>query len=310
MRRRTDAYSGARDIESEDMRELRIIDHMEQLSGKNPEGVVEGIGDDAAVIDPGGKEYLLWAQDMIADGTHFRAGRDAYASIGRKAVAVNISDIAAMGGIPRYISVSLGIPSGTGSRAVKAICGGITDTCAEHGMKVLGGDTVRCSRLVIDISIIGSVAKNGLRRRSGASAGEAVIITGPVRNGRKRHLDPRPRLEESIFLSGRKVTSMIDVSDGIGPDLIRVCRASGTGCRLYTENIPLEKGLSLEDALYYGESFELMFTMNKKDADEIVRNKAPYGFYLIGEMTDSVNRYEMTRNGTVSGNLEFRGFEH
>jgi len=135
------------------MKELQIINNIKKRTGEPPKGVKVGIGDDCAVLDYSKDKYLLWASDMLLEGTHFILKKASYKQIGRKAAAVNISDIAAMGGVPKYITVSLGIPPRTSSRAVEMIYDGIEEVCSLYRVKVVGGDTNKSKSLIIDISI-------------------------------------------------------------------------------------------------------------------------------------------------------------
>ncbi len=297
------------------MKELKLINEIRKRTGKPPKGVKTGIGDDCAVLDYDKDNYLLWATDMLVEGTHFRTKKAGYEKIGRKAVAVNVSDIAAMGGVPKYITVTLGLPRGTGMPAIRRIYDGIEKICSEYGIKILGGDTNRSDILIIDVSIIGTVEKKRLVRRSGAKEGELVLVTGPVRNGKKEHLDFTPRVKEARFLTANyKVSSMIDVSDGIAPDLTRICAESAVGCRLYAEAIPLSKDLPLEDALYFGESFELLFTMGIKEAKklflDIGKRRQGCKYFVIGEITSKRKGRILIEKEGRSGALRMEGFAH
>ncbi len=185
----------------------------------------------------------------------------------------------------------------------------------EFGVKLLGGDTNRSDKLVIDVSIIGKAGKKNITFRSGAMAGDAILITGPVRNGKKEHLSFAPRVRDAECLTGRyKINAMIDTSDGIALDIIRVCDESGVGCMLYEDAIPLSKGLALDDALYYGESFELLFTMNTKEARRMFINigrsgKTP-GYFIIGEVTEKKSqRVIVGKEGKVT-KLRMDGYRH
>ena len=297
------------------MREIELIEQIRKRAGKPGKGVKIGIGDDCAVFDPGGSRYSLWATDMLVEGTHFRLKGTSYSKIGRKAVAVNISDIAAMGGMPKYITVSMGIPGRIKGPAIHAIYDGIFDICGDYGIKVVGGDINRSGKLVIDISIMGVVEKKRLIERRGAREKELVLITGPVRNGKKEHLDFTPRIKEARFLSGYyKVSSMIDVSDGIAPDLGRICSESGVGCRLYEGAIPLSKGLALEEALYFGESFELLFTTKAGEARKLFLNmgsrKEKYAYFVIGEITRKKEGLRLIGKEGRESVMKMRGFKH
>lgn len=298
------------------MREMEIIEKIRRRAGAFLEkGVRIGIGDDCAVLDYDDTRYLLWAVDMLIEGTHFKTGKASYKKIGQKAVAVNISDIAAMGGTPKYILVSFGAPFGIKTSKINAIYDGIFDICRKYGISIVGGNTARSSKIIIDISIIGFVEKNRLIRRAGAKKGDAVLITGPIRNGKKEHLNFVPRLKEACFLTKRyKVNAMIDTSDGIALDIRRICNESRTGACLYEGAIPLSKGLSLEDALYYGESFELLFTMNVKAARKLFidlrKSKIPPEYFVIGEITDEKEGLTLIKKEGQISKLYSRGYEH
>jgi thiamine-monophosphate kinase len=297
------------------MREIEIIDGIKRMVGAGPVGLKVGIGDDCAVIDRGGKEYVLWAADMLVEGTHFTLGKDPFRKIGHKAVAVNVSDIAAMGGLPEYITVSIGLPSRLKHRDITAIYGGMLEICRRYGMTIAGGDTNRSDRLVLDVSIMGHVEKERLILRSGAKEGDRVLVTGPVRDGKKKHLDIVPRLEEARFLSGEySVSSMIDVSDGIAMDMGRICRESGTGCLLREDLIPLSRGLALEDALHYGESFELLFTLPPEEAGRLTavaaRGKESCRYYGIGEVTRARDGMRLIGKDGRERKLEMKGYDH
>jgi thiamine-monophosphate kinase len=297
------------------VKELEIIEGIKKQAGKPGKPVAIGIGDDCAVLYKDKKNYLLWASDMLVEGTHFKIKEAGYKKIGKKAAAVNISDIAAMGGVPEYILVSLGVPSGIKKSFIGNIYKGILGTCKPHEIKLIGGDIVRSKKLVIDVSILGTVEKNKLLTRSGAKKGDLILITGPVRDGKKEHLDFRPRLKEARFLTGKyKVSSMIDTSDGIALDARRICSASGVGCKIYSEAVPLTRGLSLNDALYFGESFELLFTMSatqvqKLFSDKALRQKGP-SFFIIGEVTHKKDGFRLVNKNGQINTLKKKGFKH
>ena len=269
------------------MDELKIIEHIRKIAGKNKAGVKLGIGDDCAVLNFNQKEYLLWASDMIVEDKHFSKKTDTYKEIGHKAVAVNVSDIASMGGTPRFITVSMGVPEKLSQKCIKEIFVGINAICKKYGVQIVGGDTVESEKLVIDVSVIGTVKKKELVTRSGAKCDDMILITGPVRNGKRSHLKFEPRIKEANQLvAGYKINAMIDTSDGIFRSLEHICAESGVGYDLHIDRIPLVSGLDVKDALYYGESFELLFTMNKSQAKKLLsvaaNNKK---FFCVGNIT-------------------------
>ncbi|MFH1847133.1 MAG: thiamine-phosphate kinase [Candidatus Omnitrophota bacterium] len=297
------------------MEEMKFINKIRKRAGSLPKGVKLGIGDDCAVIEYSNTHYLLWASDMLVEDTHFILKGTPYEKIGYKAVSVNISDIAAMGGVPKYITINIGVPANMKETQIHDIYKGIFKICKDYKITVLGGDTNASDKFVISVSIMGLVEKKNLAKRSGAKKGDLVIVTGPVRNGKKEHLSFVPRLKEARYLTRKyPVRSMIDVSDGIAPDLGRICQESGVGANVYSETVPLSKGLSLEDALYYGESFELLFTMAVKDAKKLFKNMGKAGnktlYFVIGEITEKKEGIKLVgKEGHVS-RLEMKGFDH
>ncbi|MFH1395550.1 MAG: thiamine-phosphate kinase [Candidatus Omnitrophota bacterium] len=295
------------------MKELKFIEYIKQRASKPGKGIIAGIGDDAAVLEYDDRQYLLWATDMIVEGTHFMLKNDSLENIGRKVVAVNISDIAAMGGVPKYITVNIGVPRGFTKKKLIRIYDGIFNMCRRYGVFVVGGDTNGSERLVIDVSILGVVEKKRLIRRNGAKKGDLILITGPVRDGKKEHLTFDPRVKEAQFLSGNfKITSMIDVSDGIAVDLNRLCAESKTGAIIYQDAISLSANLSLEDALYYGESFELLFTMVPSEVKKLFLSpeKHKAGYCVIGEITGKKEGCILVRKEGRIVSLKALGYRH
>ena len=159
---------------------------------------------------------------------------------------------------------------------------------------------------------MGRVKKKKIALRSKAKPGDFVLITGPVRNGKKEHLTFIPRIKEAKYLvDSFKVKAMIDTSDGISPDIIRICDESKTGCILYEEAIPLDKGLDLKDALYYGESFELMFTMDPREANKLlIKNKKGMKFFVIGEITSRKKERIIVDEKRKRTILKLDGYKH
>ncbi|MFH1878834.1 MAG: thiamine-phosphate kinase [Candidatus Omnitrophota bacterium] len=301
-------------VEAE-MKELDLVNEIRRRAGGSSGALKLGIGDDCAVLDYKSGRYLLWAADMLVEGTHFLRRMAGYREIGRKAVAVNISDIAAMGGNPEYITVSIGVRPDMTRADIMKLYDGIFGICREFNVSVAGGDTNLSDKLVIDVSILGTVDKKRLVTRSGARPGDLIMVTGPVRDGKACHLDFTPRLAESRFIAGRyRPTAMIDVSDGLAPDLGRICAESGVGCVLRETAIPLSEGLSLDDALYYGESFELLFTMPRPESERMIRgrkrHKALCGFFVAGEITEKHRGMSLVKkNGRIT-RLKMKGFRH
>ncbi len=253
-------------------------------------GTVKGIGDDAAVLRYGKNQYLLFTADMLIEGRHFRKREKSY-SVGKKALSVNISDIAAMGGVPKEGVVSIGVPARTATRYADGIYRGIRDTARKFKIDIVGGDTVSSDRLIINISLLGRVNKKDVVYRSGAKPGDAVFVTGSVGGSIKgKHLDFTPRLAEALFLvKNFGINSMIDISDGLLADLGHILEASGKGALIYKSLVPVsKKARTFASGVADGEDFELLFTLSARDVKKL-KNKWPFRT-LLTEIGTVVSR--------------------
>ncbi|MFH0798717.1 MAG: thiamine-phosphate kinase, partial [Pseudomonadota bacterium] len=240
---------------------------------------------------PGGKDWLV-TTDALVEGVHFRREWADPAVLGRKALAVNLSDIAAMGGVPRFYLVAIGLPPGDAAGAAPLIYDGMRGMANEHGALLIGGDTVASpSGIMISITAIGEVERGRAIVRSGAHPGDAIFVTGTfgssglglgvLKSGRKggsaeafvrRHLYPVPRVAEGRWIAGTGMaTAMIDASDGLVADLSHVADESGVGFEIDAPSVPLDDGFDeaaralghdpVKLALAGGEDYELVFTV-------------------------------------------------
>ena len=253
-------------------------------------GVLLGIGDDAALVEPGRGRLLLKA-DMIIEKVHFdRRSREE--DWGRKALACNLSDIAAMGGTPLYALVSLGLPRGFSLAGAQRILKGILKLARRYGVSVVGGDTSRSERIVISVAVVGRADPGKLFCRSGARTGDVVFVTGrlggSLRSG--RHLKFEPRLRESRFLKEfYGVHAMIDVSDGLAKDLRHLAEESRVGMVIFENFLPLNRDVKKADSAFRdGEDFELAFTLSALDGWRLLRDRRGFRrgfrFYPIGRI--------------------------
>ncbi len=236
------------------------------------------IGDDAAVL-PGVGDSLLVATDLMVAGVHADLALVGLDDLGWRAIAANVSDVAAMAGWPLHVVVSLACPQGTD---LEFLYSGIRAACAEYGCPVVGGDLSAAVDLVVSVTVVGTTRGKAAVLRSGARAGDAIFVTGPLgasaaglaalRRGddsaasaplRGAHRRPRARLSEGQAARGGGATAMIDVSDGLGLDLDRLASASAVGIRL--DDVPVSPGADVEDALGGGEDYELVFTAPSED---------------------------------------------
>ncbi len=274
------------------------------------------IGDDAAVINFQDLKLTLFASDMMVENIHFRTSYLKEAEIGYKSMATNVSDMAAMGGFPRYATISLACP---GDFNMEEFYRGVKTACEEYGFHIAGGDLSSSELIVISVSMIGSCYGQPIRR-STAQSGDAIFVTGPVGGASAglellmadphstgplvdMHKTPKARLLEAEAISQLGASSAIDISDGLIADLNHICENSGLGAAL-TE-IPLVQGASMENAKYGGEDYELIFS--HQDPDRVHSTFASLGLrgpYLIGMFTAAEG---MTLLGE---DIEIRGYQH
>ena len=251
--------------------------------------VLRGIGDDCAVLRGQGRRLHLFASDMLVEGVHFRE-EDPAEAIGWKALAVNVSDIAAMGGLPRHAVISLGLPRDRSVRFVDGLYRGLRRCAKQFGVNWVGGDTVRAAQVVIDVAILGEVERGRLLYRSGARPGDIVLVTGRLGGSLKsgRHLRFVPRLREARALTAQvRLHALMDLSDGLGPDLKRMCEASGVSAVIEVARVPRNRGCSLSQALTDGEDFELLMTASGTEARKLLRwaqARLPCGLHRIGRI--------------------------
>ena len=266
------------------------------LSGDEP-GVVVGLGDDAAVVEAGAGEQIL-TTDLLVEGVHFDRGSISAHDLGKKSITVNVSDVAAMGGSPRYALVSIAVEPDVPASWVMELYGGMRDACAEYALSLVGGDTNRADQIVVSVAVVGEVAAGRAVRRSGAQPGDLIVVTGSLGAAAggfvlsRQHPSkaaaalsepwgreliealarPVARVGEGQTLAQAGASAMMDLSDGLAIDLSRLCRASGVGARVDLAAIPVSEALrggapslgvdALELALGGGEDYELLATID------------------------------------------------
>lgn len=312
--------------------EFGLIDRIRKMTSV-PDPSWVGIGDDCAVIplspETGGAPAsdLLVSTDMLVEGTHFLMEDISPRQLGWKSAAVNISDIAAMGGKPIATFLSLALPKTLPEQWMQEFMEGYNEISEKYGAALLGGDTT-CSpdRICINVAVLGTCPRGKAKLRSAARPGDLVCVTGTlgdsaaglrlILGGQKgaaprlmdRHYTPTPRVEEGLALSCLPgVHAMMDISDGVGSDLRHILDESGVGARIDTGKLPISKELQAlcsekgwdpkELALSGGEDYELLFTMDPQETPDI-----PYT--VIGEIT---------ANPTVTwegGSRDYMGYKH
>ena len=265
--------------------EFRLIESFRAAIESSPY-VLTGIGDDTAVVErPDGP--VLLAADMLLEGVHFDLATATPFQVGRKVLAVNLSDVAAMAGRPKYAIISLALhrrlSEKSDGRFAEQLFEGLHSLAKEFDTTIVGGDTNSWDGpVVINVAIVGVVPSGEAVTRSGAKPGDWIFVTGSLgRSITGHHLDFTPRVNEALALREFcQLNSMIDVSDGLVADLYHILEESGVGACLHATSIPISEAAAsatddrtpLEHALGDGEDFELLFTVSPEDGQRLVSN--------------------------------------
>ena len=266
------------------MNEFELIAQLTRALPTN-ETVVSGAGDDCAVLDLGVPDKLiLFKTDAVVEGFHFTRATPPE-KIGRKALARCLSDIAAMAGTPTAALVTLALPPDFAPEFVAKIYDGMNALAREHGVAIVGGETTtNPERILISISLVGTVPRGKQVLRSGAKTGDAIFVTGELGGSlAQKHLDFAPRLAEARWLAEHfAIHAMMDLSDGLGGDLRHILQAGGVGAELLKTAVPVSRAARLRArggstakpafaaALTDGEDFELLFTVASRDAVKLL----------------------------------------
>ena len=284
--------------------EFRLIESVRRRQPAD-DRVRVGIGDDAAVLTDG----TLVATDTLLEGRHFTESADPRL-IGRKSLAVNLSDIAAMGGTAAAATVALTLPAGSnGLSWGVAVMAGIQDAAAEFGVSIVGGDTTSWDGpAAISVTVLGRVPPGGAVLRSGGRAGDRLYVTGPLGGSLSgRHLTFAPRFKEAAALLAFHPTAMIDVSDGLASDVRHLAEASGCGATLEAERIPVHPDAAgFDAALTDGEDFELLFAISQDHS--VALERGPVRVWPVGRL-DTAPGLRIRRGGEVEP-LTATGFSH
>ncbi|MFH1457995.1 MAG: thiamine-phosphate kinase [Candidatus Omnitrophota bacterium] len=277
---------------------------------KTDASVIQGSGDDCAVLSLDKNRYQLFTCDRIAEDVDFTLKDKPYL-IGRKAIAVQISDIAACAGIPRHCLVSLGMSRAMSLKFIDELLEGMRAMAKKFKVNIVGGDLSRSKKLVIDVSMLGVVKKKNLLLRKGAKAHDVIFVTGELGGSiRGKHLAFTPRLKESAFLAQNfKLHAMIDISDGLIQDLNHILESSRVGAVIYEELIPVARNSRIDEALCMGEDFELLFTMPKPEARKLMKRKIRM-FKPIGEIVGKDEGVSLVGRGGLARSLKVKGYRH
>lgn len=297
----------------------------------------EGIGDDCAVIPQGDGRSLVVTTDLLIENIHFLRDRITPYELGYKSLAVNLSDVAAMGARPVGTFLSIGLPSET---IEVEWCDAFFEGYRSFGIPLLGGDTTSSPEgIVINITVLGTAENDRIKRRNAAQVGDYIAVTGPLGDSAgglqaiqddlpqdthikeliKRHHEPRPHLKEGEWLGAQRgVHALMDVSDGVASDLLHILRASSLSATIDTASVPVSPLLrktaplhgwdALKMALTGGEDYVLLTTLDPAQATQIQTDFAQRferKLYIIGECRDG------KPNITYSGTDDlFTGYKH
>ena len=312
---------------------------------KVPDRLVKGIGDDCAVIRCTRGTVDLITMDTLVQGVHFNPSWHGPELLGRKAVSVNISDIAAMGGKPLFAFLAVALPGGTGEQWMDRFMQGLLDVLAENGAALVGGDTVRSDAgITVTVTLTGEAEEGKVLYRHTAEVGDVVWVSGYLgeagaglrlceqgyadskdehfRKLINRHLDPAPRVALGRLLAqSGLVNAMMDLSDGLATDLAHICRESGAGAQIHADALPisaeLKKGAQFLDtsvqdlALAGGEDFELLFTaapQNSRELKEMAMARTGIEIYPVGSIT-AEDRVRLCEGGRET-DITYKGFDH
>jgi len=303
--------------------EKKLLQKLRSYLGNSPT-LVRVFSEDCAVLRNPSGSYQLFTTDVLVENIHFRSEYADAKTIGRKAVLVNLSDISAMGGTPSVFMLSAGFPENTSVKFIEELYEGMTSVALENGIAFAGGNVSQSPVLFLDIFMGGEVAADEALFRNSAKPGDTIFVSSPlgasaaglkclqaghrrtnsdlsaIRDAIQAHLEPPNHNPLARKLASLKqLSSMIDLSDGLGSDLAEICRESGTGARIQLDRIPIATCVAelalemnwdpLELALYGGEDYHLLFTVPDKNRMEFANHAADLKLYEIGVMTDQAD---------------------
>ena len=310
------------------MTEFGFIDHIRRRFADLPDQGFEGIGDDCAVLPLGG-EALVFTSDLLTEGVHFLRHATSARELGGKSLAVNLSDVAAMGARPVATLLSIALPPDAAGAWAEEFMEGYRELSARFGTPLVGGDTTRSeSGVTINVTAIGRSPLTHLKRRRDARPGDALFVAGelgasgaglrdllaghPDTPSARVHRNPLPQVDEGIWLGGRpEVHAMMDLSDGLASDLRHILDESDCGAEVELERIPVAAGSDLRTAACGGEDYKLLFTAapaaaRRLEEEFLARFGTP--LHRIGRITERAGLTWLQAGSPVQ--LDWQGFTH
>lgn len=324
--------------------ERTIIERIRGLAGAGQERLVRGIGDDCAIVGQQAGLCSLVTLDTLVEGVHFDPAWHPPLQLGRKAAAVNVSDIAAMGGIPRFALLSLALPATVAPEWLDAFMDGFLGRLAEYDVALIGGDTVKSTHeMVFSITLFGEAPAGEVLCRSGALAGDLVLVSNTLGDAAAglalcqvglgaeekwqplvaAHLDPAPQVELGrVLATSGLVHSMLDLSDGLATDLAHICKESGVGAEVDADLLPVSSLLveaaarcgqdSQSWALSGGEDYQLLFTVAPENKDALValvQRQCRADLRVVGRIVEGAGVL-LRESGKGAREISYQGYEH
>lgn len=330
--------------------EFGLIRELQKQCRSLSASVIQGIGDDAALLRGPSKEALIASTDLAIEGVHFDLKFESLKDVGFRTAVANISDIAAMGGVPTFLLVGMAVPPSCLVKEVQSLYRGFTEACRKYDIALIGGDTSSSqSGLFLCVTILGHVKTKQALRRNGAKIGDRVYVTGTLGDSNaglrilrrqakrktyiapkwyeafltKRHLRPTPRLAIAQHLSNHGLAhAAMDLSDGLSGDIHHLCQASHVGVELWADCLPLSRqcqayalaqGLDPVDlAVAGGEDYELLFTIPPRHQNTMshLSRKFKVPVACIGEIQRESFGLTLKFEGGISRNIGRHSYDH
>ena len=319
--------------------EFSLIESIKKKIFAKDRQVLVNIGDDAAVIKSSPNRLLVFTTDTLVEKVHFDLRYFTFEEVGWKAMTANLSDIAAMGGLPKYALVTIGLPKSIESEEVLSLYRGMNKIARRYDCKIIGGDTTLSPRnLFVTIALLGEVEPGLFVERTEAQLGDLICVTGNLGESKagleylkkygqgdhlllRKHLQPYPRIQQArILVRNLKITSMIDISDGLSSELFHLTWENGLGAAVYEDKLPLSPSCRklasilnlspLSLALSSGEEYELLFTIGKKELKKIDSIKRKVNLSIIGEVVDQSKGIRLVQRSGKTKELKKTGFVH
>ncbi|OGR04292.1 MAG: thiamine-phosphate kinase [Deltaproteobacteria bacterium RIFOXYD12_FULL_50_9] len=326
--------------------ERELISRIRRQANRTDQGLVKGIGDDCAVLRNAENRLSLITTDALVESVHFDISWHPPFLLGRKTASVNISDIAAMGGIPRFVLLAMAVPAVVESEWLTGFLDGFLSVLDEQGAVLIGGDTVRSTGpIVCSVTVLGEGDKDRILYRHSAQVGDLIWVSGTLGDAAaglamfssivrrpsaltewpelcKAHLDPTAEVELGLLLAvSGLVHAMMDISDGLATDLAHICEESRVGAQVFAEQIPISDQLvaasrelavlPLDWALRGGEDYHLLFTASStvgERLEKLVYEKMGKAIYCVGRIVEG-NGVALFNSGK-SQEIAFGGFDH